>query len=37
MLTTSQILNLTALSAQTTWMFSSSDAMMSSLGTRTRT
>jgi len=37
MLTTSQILNLTALSAQTSWMFSSSHAMTSSLDTRTRT
>jgi len=36
-LTTSQILNLTALSAQTSWMFSSSHAMTSSLGIRTRT
>jgi len=37
MLTTSQILNLTALSAQTSWMFSSCHAMTSSLGTRTWT
>jgi len=36
-MTTSQILNLTALSAQTRWMFSSSHAMTSSLGTQTRT
>jgi len=36
-MTMSQLLNLTALSAQTSWMFSSSHAMTSSLGTRTRT